>query len=64
MREMGVKIYLGQKKVCSPEDSTSESSERLLQRGQGQGPCICDFGEGDVHAVKRFFYKRFSARHE
>ena len=64
MREMGVKIYLGQNEVCSPEDSTSESSERLLQRGQGHGPCICDFGEGEVHAVKRFFYKRFSARHE
>ena len=25
---------------------------------------ICDFGEGDVHAIKHLFYKRFSAGHE
>ena len=64
MREMGVKIYLGQNEVCSPEDSTSESSERLLQRGQGHGPCICDFGEGEVHAIKHLFHKSFSVSQE
>ena len=32
--------------------------------GQGGKVSICDFGEGDVHAIKPLFYKRFSAGHE
>ena len=33
-RELQVKFYLGQNEACSPGDSTSDSSERLLQRVQ------------------------------
>ena len=45
---------------CSPGDRTSDSSEKLLQRGSGKGQYICDFGEGGVHAIKHiFFCKRF-----
>ena len=33
-RELRVKFYLGQNEACSPGDSTSDSSERLLQRVQ------------------------------
>ena len=47
MWELWVKFYLGQNEDCSLGDSTSDSSEKLLQRGRGQGGhCICDFGKG------------------
>ena len=35
MSELQVKFYLGQNEDCILGDSTSESSERLLQRGNG-----------------------------
>ena len=35
MHDVRIKFYLGQNEDCSPGDSTSESSERLLQRGSG-----------------------------
>ena len=38
------------------ESSRSDSSERLLQRGRGEGQCMCDFGEGRVRAVKHIFF--------
>ena len=41
---------------CSPGDSTSDNSEKLLQRGSGEGQYICDFGEGGVHAMKHIFF--------
>ena len=31
-----IKFYLGQKEDCSPGDSTSDSSEKLLPRGGGR----------------------------
>jgi len=37
MRNMRFKFYLGQNEDCSLGDSTSDSSERLLQRGSGEG---------------------------
>ena len=49
-------VLLGQHEDCSPGDSTSDSSERLLQRGPGEGQYICDSGEGRVHAVKHIFF--------
>ena len=42
----GSQDVFGAERGCSPEDSTSESSERLLQRGQGEGPCIRDLVKG------------------
>ena len=39
-------FYLGQNEDYSLGDSTSDSSEKLLQRGNWEGPYICDFGEG------------------
>ena len=35
--DMRFKFYLGQNEDCSPGDGTSDSSERLLQRGSGEG---------------------------
>ena len=35
MWELRVKFYLGQNEDCSLGDSTSESSEKLLQKGTG-----------------------------
>ena len=58
MLELRVKFYLGQNEDCSPEDSASDSSEKLLQRGRREGQCICDFGEGTVHVVKHTFFCR------
>ena len=47
---------MGQNEDCSPGDSISESSEKLLQRGSGEGQDRCDFGEGGVHAVEHIFF--------
>ena len=37
MWELWVKFYLGQNEYCSLGDNTSDSSEKLLQRGRGGG---------------------------
>ena len=36
-------------------DGISDSSEKLLQRGSGEGQYIRDFGEGGVHALEHLF---------
>ena len=46
----------GQNKDDSPRDSLSDSSEKLLQRGRGEGQYICDFGEGGVYVIKHIIY--------
>ena len=38
VHNLEVKLYLGQNEDCSPGGSTSDSSERLLQRGS---VCVC-----------------------
>ena len=60
VQELQVKFGLRQNEDCSLGDSVSDSSEKLLQRGKGEGQYICDFGEGRVHAIKHIiFYRRF-----
>ena len=49
-------FYLGAKWDDSLRDSLSDSSQKLLQRGRGEGQYICDFGEGGVYAVKHIIY--------
>ena len=56
MHNVRVKFYLGQKKDCSLGDSTSDGSEKLLQRGRGDGQYICDFGEGGVQAIRCIYF--------
>ena len=55
-KDARAEVYLGQNEDCSLEESTSDSSEKLLQRGTGEGQYICDFGEGRVHAIKHIFF--------
>ena len=64
LREVQVKFYLGQNEDCSPGDSITDSSEKLLQRGRGEGQHLCDFGEGGVLAIKHIFLQKVSASHE
>ena len=59
-----VKFYLGQNADCSLGDSTSDSSEKVLQRGRGEGQYVYDFGEGVVHAIKDLSLPKFSASHK
>ena len=40
MSELQVKFYLGQYEEFNPGDSTSDSPEKLLQRGSGEGQYI------------------------
>ena len=40
-----VSYYLRQNEDYSPGGSISDSTEKLLQRGRGEGQYICDFGE-------------------
>lgn len=51
------KFYFGQTEDYSTGGSISDSLEKLLQRGRGQGQYVCDFGEGEEHANKHTFYK-------
>ena len=41
---------------CSLGDNISDSFEKLLQRGRGEGQDICNFGEGGVHAINHIFF--------
>ena len=58
---------MGQNEDYGPGNSISDSSEKLLWRGSGEGRYICDFGEGDQHT---FLQKavaslvKFTASHE
>ena len=51
-----MKLYVGRNEDCSLGDSTSDRSERLLQRGEGEGWYICDFGKGAVHGIKHMYF--------
>ena len=57
------KFYLGQNEHCIPGDSTSDSSERLLQRGSGARSVYKILVRGEFNAVKCLFYKGISASH-
>ena len=51
------KFNLGQNEDYSPGGSISDSSEKMLQRGKGEGQYIRDFGQGGrVHAIKHTFF--------
>ena len=54
-------FYLGQNEDYSLGDSTSDSSEKLLQRGSG-GRSIYDLVKGEFSATRHLLYKRFFAR--
>ena len=43
------------------QDSISDGSEELLQRGRG-GQCYIGFSEGGVHAIKYTFGRGFVTR--
>ena len=55
MWELQVKFYLGQNEDYSPGGNISDSSEKLLQRGRGEGQYICDFGEGVYMQSSTYF---------
>ena len=57
-------FYLEQNEDYSLKDNISDSSEKLLQRGRGEGQYIVDFGEGGVHAIKHIFFFQVSACHK
>ena len=54
--ELQVKFYWGQNEDYSLGDSTSDTTEKLLQRDRGKGQYIWDLGEGKVHAVKHILH--------
>ena len=62
--ELRIKFYLGQNEDCSLGDSTSESSERLLQRGSGENSIYKILVREEFTAIKRSLNKRLSASHE
>ena len=49
-------FYLGQNEDYSLGDSFSNSTEKLLPKDRGKGQYICDFGEGEIHAIKHIFF--------
>ena len=59
MKETGGKIFLGQNEICSLEDSTSERSGRLLQRGRGRVRVYVILVEGKFMQPNDSFTKGF-----
>ena len=57
-------FYLGQNEDDSLGDSTSDSSERLLQRGSGEKSIYKILVKGEFSVIKHSFYKRYSASHK
>ena len=57
--ESQLKFYLGKNEKCSLRDSTSDSSEKLLQRSRREGQYIWDFGEGEYMQSGANFSCRF-----
>ena len=51
----------GQNRNCSLGDSTSDGSERLLQRHRGESKIYKILVKGDFNAIKCLLYKRLSA---
>ena len=54
----------GQNEDCSPGDSTSDSFEKLLQRGCGERSMHMILVKGAFHAIQHLTFKRCSASHE
>lgn len=51
-----------QNEGCSLGDSTSDTSEKLLQRGSGgTGQSVYDIGEGGIHAMKHTFFQKLTS---
>ena len=46
----------GKMRTAVWESSHSDSSEKLLQRGRGEGQHMYDFGEGRIRAIKHIFF--------
>ena len=59
--ELQVQFYLRQNEGCSLGHRTSGSSEKLHQIGRRGGQYICDFGEGETHAIKHIFFQKVPA---
>ena len=59
MSELQVKFYLVQNEDCSLRDSTSDSSERLLQRGVGGGQYIRFWWRRRSMPSRAYFTKGF-----
>ena len=62
--ELQVKFYLGQNEDCIQGASTSDSSEKLLQRGSGVRSIYKIVVKWKFSAIKGLLCKRFSASHE
>ena len=56
---VGVKFYLGRNEDCSPEDSVSDSSEKLLQRSSEGRSIYKVLVNGEFNTIKHSFYRFF-----
>ena len=64
MEELWVKFCLRLNEDCSLGDSTSKSSERLIQSGNGGWSVYKILLKREFSAIKCLFYKRFFASHK
>ena len=58
--ELWVTFYLGQNEDCSPRGSTSDSSEKLLQRGGGEDTIYVILVKGEYMQIKHMFFQKVS----
>ena len=60
-----VTFYLGQNEDYNPGDSSSDSSEKLLQRDSGEDGYKLDFAEGgNICNQAHMFLQKVSTSHE
>ena len=55
---------MGHNEDYNPGDSTSDSPERLLQKGSGGRSIFKILVKGEFSATKHLLYNRFSASHK
>ena len=58
MWELWVKFHLGQNEDCNPGDGTSDSSEKLLQRGRGEEQLYVILMKGVYLQIKHVFSQK------
>jgi len=59
MHNLRAEVYLGQNEDCSLEESTSDSSEKLLQRSTRGRSIYRILVKGEFNAINIYFTKGF-----
>ena len=48
-------------KTAAQETAPQTALRNCSKEAGGEGRCVCDFGEGEIYAIKHIFSQKFSA---